>query len=55
MNLSEGNRNHVEELYVPHVHSSIIYNNQDTETTKVFREEWIKKLQYICTKGFMPI
>ena len=29
---------YVEEIFVPYVHSSIIYNSQDMETTKVFTD-----------------
>ena len=33
----------------PYVHSGIIYNSQDIETGKYpLRDEWIKKMWYIC-------
>lgn len=41
--LSKGNENKNSERYVhPHVHRSVIYNNQDMEATYVSVDEWIK-------------
>ena len=42
--LSKENENNNLKTYMhPHVHCSIIYNNQDMETTEVSTDEWMDK------------
>ena len=50
---SKENENTNSERYLqPHVHSNIIYNSQDKETTYSTDNEWIKKLWYIYTMEY---
>ena len=50
--ISRGNSN-LKSCRHPNVHSSTIYNSQDTEATWVsMAYEWIKKMWYIYTMGY---
>ena len=52
-NKSKENETTNSERYLqPHVHSNIIYNSQDKETTYSTDNEWIKKLWYIYTTEY---